>query len=137
MYSYVLPTMPRYRSKSSRFITTVPRQSLGWNDRESAFCRFSSRNRCTWFSVSLSVRKATRCQVPVPDTSSFVQERRTRVFRMKAVCGSRAIPSADVPDRVWRGRGRCRNTRDNACFPCGCGRRDSCSARCHHPSTIV
>ena len=52
MYSYVLPTMLRYRSKSSRFITTVPRQSLGWNDRESAFCRFSSRNRCTWFSVS-------------------------------------------------------------------------------------
>ena len=53
MYSYVLPTMARYLSKSVCVMTTVPRQSFGWNESVCASLRFSSRNRCTWFSWSL------------------------------------------------------------------------------------
>lgn len=43
----------RYFSNSSRDITTVKRLSLGWKLNAGCCSRVSSRNRCTWFAVSL------------------------------------------------------------------------------------
>ena len=53
MYSNVFPTHWRYRAKSALEITTVPRQSFGWNESDGTSLRFSSRKRWTWWSVSL------------------------------------------------------------------------------------